>query len=140
MSMKRANGDESVYWIGGMKTEAGTDQTVPIHSKIFLIVKKHWRSNRKFLFVDEKQTALTYNQYRRRFKRIMQWLRMDHTSHETRHTFITNAEYSGMPYDVLKLIVRHEFFDITEKYYIHRSLGDLHPGIELVDYTPEKQN
>lgn len=131
---------EAGLMIGGMKTEAGTARTVPIHSKIFPIVKKHWRPDRKFLFVDEKQTALTYDQYRGRFKHIMQWLHMDHTPHETRHTFITNAERNGMPRDVLKLIVGHELFDVTEKYYIHRSPDDLRVGIELVGYTPEKQN
>lgn len=129
---------EAGLMIGGIKTEAGTDRTVPIHSKIFPIVKKHWRSDRKFLFVDERQTALTYDQYRGRFKHIMQWLHMDHTPHETRHTFITNAEQNGMPRDILKLIVGHELNDITEKYYIHRSLDDLRTGIELVDYTRKK--
>jgi integrase len=121
--------------VGGMKTEAGTDRIVPIHSLIRDIVRKHYRTDRKFLFVDERQTGLTYDQYRGRFKHIMQWLRMTHTPHETRHTFITNAEANGMPRDVLKLIVGHELYDVTEKYYIHRSVDDLKRDIELVNYS-----
>ncbi len=121
--------------VGGMKTEAGTDRIVPIHSLILDIVRKHYRTDRKFLFVDERQTGLTYDQYRGRFKHIMQWLRMTHTPHETRHTFITNAEANGMPRDVLKLIVGHELYDVTEKYYIHRSVDDLKHDIELIDYS-----
>lgn len=128
---------EENYMIGGIKTEAGTDRTVPIHPKIKHIVESHYNPEFERLFMNERLEAMTYDQYRGRFKRVMQRLKFDHTPHETRHTFITNGKHRKMPDAVLKTIVGHEIWDITDKVYAHYTTADLYAGIELIDYTDE---
>ncbi len=119
--------------IGGMKTEAGTDRTVPIHPLIRPIVKSHYNPDFKYLFLNDRLEQMTYDQYRGRFKNIMRRFGFSHTPHETRHTFITNAQRKKMPRWILKEIVGHEDHDITD-HYTHWSVDDLHESIILIDY------
>lgn len=121
--------------VGGMKTEAGTDRIVPIHEKVRHIVKKHFDADRRYLFRNEKNELMTYDQYRGRFKHIMSQLKMTHTPHETRHTFITCAKAKHMDDNLLKMIVGHEITDITESVYTHRPLSDLVVAMTLIDYS-----
>lgn len=127
------------HWvvIGGMKTDAGTDRIVPIHEKVRHIVEKHYDKDRRYLFLNEKNEFMTYDQYRGRFKRIMSQLKMEHTPHETRHTFITCAKIKRMDKNLLKMIVGHEISDITEAVYTHRPLSDLTEAMALIDYDGE---
>lgn len=121
--------------LGGMKTEAGTDRIVPIHEKVRHIVKKHYDPDRRYLFRNEKNEFMTYDQYRGRFKHIMSNLKMEHTPHETRHTFITCAKAKHMDENLLKMIVGHEITDVTEAVYTHRSLSNLVEAVALIDYS-----
>lgn len=121
--------------MGGMKTEAGTDRTVPIHEKVRHIVNRHFDADRRYLFRNEKNEFMTYDQYRGRFKHIMAQLKMEHTPHETRHTFITCAKAKRMDENLLKMIVGHEITDITEAVYTHRPLSDLVEAVALINYN-----
>lgn len=123
--------------VGGMKTEAGTDRTVPIHEKVRHIVQKHYDPGRRYLFRNEKNEFMTYDQYRGRFKHIMSQLKMYHTPHETRHTFISCAKSKRMDDNLLKMIVGHEIRDITESVYTHRPVSDLIEAMTLIDYSGE---
>ena len=49
--------------VGGMKTEAGTERIVPIHEKVRHIVKRHYNPENKYLFCNERQEFMTYDQY-----------------------------------------------------------------------------
>ena len=123
--------------IGGIKTEAGTNRTVPIHPKIRHIVEKHYNPAFERLFMNERMENMTYDQFRGRFKHIMHRFKMEHTPHETRHTFITNAKHKQMPDAILKQIVGHEVWDITDAVYTHYTNSDLITGISLIDYSNE---
>lgn len=64
--------------IGGLKTDAGRNRIVPIHSKIIGLVQKNYdqavKMQSEYLFNDEngqQGTWLTYDKYRGRFKKIM---------------------------------------------------------------------
>lgn len=121
--------------VGGMKTAAGTDRTVPIHEKVRHIVSRHFDAEQRYLFRNEKNEFMTYDQYRGRFKNIMAQLNMSHTPHETRHTFITCAKAKHMDENLLKMIVGHEITDITEAVYTHRPTSDLVDAMALIDYS-----
>ena len=123
--------------VGGMKTEAGTDRTVPIHEKVRHIVQRHYNPENKYLFCNERLEFMIYDQYRGRFKRIMSMLKMSHTLHETRHTFISCAKSKRMDDNLLKLIVGHEIRDVTEAVYTHRPVTDLIEAIAIIDYSGE---
>lgn len=119
---------EENYIIGGVKTEAGTDRYVPIHPKVYDLVKycyeKSIEYNSDVLFFDidrKKAKELTYDKYRGRFKKILEYNELSgYSPHCTRHTFITKAKEVNMNEYAIKMIAGHEIRDITENVYTHR--------------------
>lgn len=125
--------------IGGLKTDAGRNRTVPIHPVIADLVRNNYdaavQMQSESLFNDEngqQGTWLTYDKYRNRFNKVMKKLNLQHKPHDTRHTFITKAKEAGVNEYTLKLIVGHEITDITEKVYTHRTLEDMKREIEKI--------
>lgn len=123
---------EQMTYTGGLKTDAGKNRTVPIHPIVADLVKRNYEKavemGSEYLFNDsdgQQGTHLTYDKYRGRFNKVMRRLEMDHKPHDTRHTFITKAKEAGVNEYVLKRIVGHEVWDVTEKVYTHRSIEDL---------------
>lgn len=130
---------ENKVYTGGLKTDAGRNRTVPIHSKVFDLVKSNYEKalamNSEYLFNDEngqQGTYLTYDKYRGRFNKINKKLHLTHKPHDTRHTFITRAKSAKMDEYILKLIVGHEIDDVTEKVYTHRTMEELRYEMEKV--------
>lgn len=138
--LKIANVDlENHTYTGGLKTDAGRNRTIPIHSKVYDIVEKNYKKavemNSEYLFNDEngqQGTHLTYDKYRGRFTKINKRLHLSHRPHDTRHTFITKAKAAGVDEYVLKIIVGHEINDVTEKVYTHRSMEEFKNEIEKI--------
>lgn len=124
---------------GGLKTDAGKNRIVPIHSLIAPLVEKRIREantlQSEYLFNDvngQQGTYMTYDKYRHRFDKVMSRLNMKHSPHETRHTFITKAKANNMDEYILKLIAGHTIVDITEKIYTHRTIEQLKNEIEKI--------
>lgn len=125
---------ENGWMKGGMKTEAGKDRLVPIHSKILPLIQKRYEKNEEFLFYDEnsRDSSMTYDKYRKRFLKVMERLNMNHTPHEARHTFITLAKEYNVDEYAIKKIVGHAISDITEAIYTHRDKEWLKEEIEKI--------
>lgn len=129
---------------GGIKTTAGKNRLVPIHSLVRGIVEKYYNEavniGSIYLFNDTKKKkrgiGLSYDQYLSRFNKVLDILnfRKEITPHYTRHTFISRAKSRqvNMNEYILKLIVGHEIGDLTEHVYTHRELQDLKEEIELI--------
>lgn len=134
---------ENGFIRGGIKTTAGKNRVVPIHSIIRPIVEKYYNeaieAGSQYLFNDtskKKGIGLSKDQYLSRFNKVKKQLnlREEITPHYTRHTFITRAksrEVSMNEY-ILKLIVGHDIGDLTEHVYTHRELQDLKEEMELI--------
>lgn len=127
---------------GGLKTDAGKNRIVPIHSLIKPLIEKRIDEatslHSEYLFNDingQQGITMTYDKYRKRFDKAMKALNMKHRPHETRHTFITNAKACNMDEYVLKLIVGHAIEDITEKTYTHRTIEQLKSEMEKLPKT-----
>ena len=117
---------------GGMKTDAGTDRTIPIHPKILpLIEYYYYKSNGELLFYDYDKvtpTRMTYDKYRGRFKKILLrhgWSEL-YTPSCPRHTFATKAQKAKMDDYARKMIMGHELTDVTYKHYTHLDTFDMH--------------
>lgn len=126
-------------YTGGLKTDAGRNRTIPIHSKVYDIVERNYKKavemNSEYLFNDEngqQGTYLTYDKYRGRFTKINKRLHLSHRPHDTRHTFITKAKAAGVDEYILKIIVGHEISDVTEKVYTHRTMEAFRDEIEKI--------
>lgn len=127
---------ENKTMLGGLKTDAGKNRIVPIHSKILPLVKAYYDEDNTQLFNDftgQQDSAMTYDKYRSRFKKVMERFNMKQKPHDTRHTFISLAKENKMDEYIIKLIVGHSIQDITEKVYTHRTIEQLKKEIEKID-------
>jgi integrase len=142
LKVKDVNWEDN-YIEGGIKTKAGKNRLVPIHSLVKPIVEKYYNEavsvGSEYLFNDiTKKTGigLSRDQYLSRFNKVMERLhfRLDLTPHYTRHTFITKAKSRQVNMNdyILKLIVGHSIKDITEHVYTHREIQDLQEEIEKI--------
>lgn len=125
--------------LGGLKTDAGKNRIVPIHPIIRPLIENRMKEatamQSEFLFNDangQQGTYMTYDKYRKRFEKVMKYLKLTHRPHETRHTFITKAKACNVDEYILKLIVGHAIDDITEKVYTHRTIDQLRAEMEKI--------
>ena len=129
---------------GGMKTAAGTNRVVPIHSKIKELVKREYDQavslGSKYLInsLDTRthtgSTKFTYDKYRIRMKNLINELGLnpDHRAHDGRVQFITMAKKYNVDEYAIKYMVGHEISDITEKVYTKRDTEWLKDEIEKI--------
>lgn len=127
---------------GGMKTEAGTDRVVPIHSRIRpLVLRKYQEAESlgsKYLFNGaggrRKNIMFTYNRYQKGFTQVRDELKLnpDHRPHDGRTHFVTAAKKAGVDEYAIKYIVGHKISDITEKVYTKREFEWLKEEIEKI--------
>lgn len=115
--------------IGGKKTKAGTDRTVPISKHILNIIKEYYVEGQKYLFVNTKGTKILYENYRSKFKEIYP----DNTTHDGRHTFASLMDSANVNKMTFYKIIGHAGDNITEKIYTHKTVEELKEGISQLD-------
>ncbi len=130
--------------VGGIKTAAGTNRTIPIHTKIRPFIEKRYAdaitSGSKYLITctdgksHKANIKLTYDKYRHRFNKIIEELGLnpEHRPHDPRKQFVTKAKKAGVDDNAIKLIVGHAISDITEKIYTNRDIDWLKKDIEKI--------
>lgn len=128
---------------GGMKTDAGMDRVVPIHSKIRHLVERKYKEavelGSKYLFNctdgrNGKVTMMSYSQYQKGFGMIRDELKLnpEHRPHDGRKHFVTAAKKAGVDEYAIKYMVGHKISDITEKVYTQREFEWLRTEIEKI--------
>lgn len=110
------------YFFGGVKTEAGKNRYVPIHSAIMPLVKGN--PNR----LNKSSHYFRFNMYDTLKKLGIQ----KHTPHDCRHTFAMLCDESGVKETDKKFIMGHAFQDVSNAIYGHRTLDYLKEQIELI--------
>lgn len=126
--------------IGGLKTPAGKNRIVPIHTKIspllFDQIKMSKQLGSDYLCPStiNPKNKMSYKAYSYGFKRICKELGLDqeHRPHDPRKTFITRAKEAGVDEYAIKRIVGHKISDITEAVYTERSIDWLHEEIKKI--------
>lgn len=113
------------YFQGGVKTATSKDRIVPIHSEIMPLVRE---------IVAETGTIIpNITKARQEIKDFCQAHNMNHTPHDTRHTFSALCEKYGVKESDRKRMLGHSFgADIANGVYGHRSLDDLKKEIEKI--------
>ena len=125
------------YMIGGSKTDAGIDRTIPIANCILPLVR-HFYTISKFahypylIMPDEKRhLPRLYDKlcigmlFRKNYP--------GHTAHDTRHGFISLCDNYSVPGAITKKIVGHASSNVTDDIYTHKSLHQL---LEWVNTLP----
>ena len=120
--------------VGGLKTEAGTDRTIPIHKKIVPIIERV--CGETYLFQSPRGKKFLYSNEGYRLNKFMRSLGFDHTIHETRHTFISQCDRLSINKISIKRMVGHSTKekDITDDVYTHKNADDLLAAIDAFDY------
>lgn len=135
---------ENWTFTGGMKTEAGRERLVPIHSRIRPLVKKRYDEavelGSKYLFnctdtrTHRSSLMLTYDKYQQRYNKLRDALKLnpDHRAHDGRKHFVTKAKKYKVDEYAIKYMVGHAINDVTEKVYTQREVLWLQEEIEKI--------
>lgn len=113
------------YMHGGLKTKTSRERIVPIHSAILPLIKRRLRRDKKLLPAPPNVT-------RELFKKYCAKHNMQHTPHDTRHTFAMLCDKYGVNENDKKRMLGHAFADVTNKVYGHRELEGLREQIEKI--------
>ena len=103
----------------GTKTKAAK-RLVPIHKEISPLIEKRLARGGEYLMVSLSGKRLTYDQlYSTILEAFCSQHEMDHTFHETRHTFATFTKASKLDPTLRQFIMGHANKDITDDVYTH---------------------
>lgn len=127
---------EIPYMIGGIKTEAGKDRIIPIHSEILEYVRYFYSMgapNREYLLINSKGGKMEASNFRRRhYYPLLETLGIEKKSpHSTRHTYTTMLHASGAKQENIIKLVGHTDFKTTQEHYIHQNINELKATIEM---------
>lgn len=118
---------------GGIKTDAGKDRVIPIHSKIMPYIKSWYAKGGDALICDDKGKKLSAKRYREKFyypaleaaeARLL-------TPHACRHTFCSLLADAGADTLAIKLLAGHADYGFTANEYTH-------PEVEMLKKAMNK--
>lgn len=115
------------YFQGGVKTKAGKNRIVPIHSAILPLVKRRLERD------SQLATVLPLAFRNRMYSKLKELGLPRHTPHDCRHTFSRLCKKYGVNENDRKRMLGHSFgSDITNAVYGHRTLEELRAEIEKI--------
>lgn len=117
---------------GGTKTAAGKNRVVPIHSKIQNIVQKRVEQSKSGYLFEYNGKKIKQSQYRGIWSTLMEQLAMNHTPHETRHTFRSRLDSAGANKVCIDRLMGHKSKGTGERVYTHKDIEELRMNIELI--------
>lgn len=135
LKLKKKNVDlERNLITGGSKTDAGKDRVIPIHSKILPLIIKRMGNKTDYLIPNKTETGFySYNNFRKNeFIVMMKQLGMDHTIHDTRHTFATMISDVSDNDSAITGIIGHTDISMTKK-YTHTNIEKMRMEIEKIN-------
>ena len=136
LTMKKENIHlDKRYMIGGLKTEAGIDRMIPIHKRILPLIEDRMnKSNYPYLITNKSGTKMGYDSFRKYYLRdFLEDTKVEHTIHDTRHTFISELDRLNVNSIVIKRIVGHSDSDVTE-HYTHKDVEELLEAVDKISW------
>lgn len=134
MTIKNVHLDKRYMFVETSKTRAGI-RYVPIHKKILPLVSARYNEQNSHLCVNDRGGKMKYqNFYLHHFeKNIKPILDINHTIHETRHTFISQCNRLELNEVAVQRIVGHANETITH-HYTDKNINDLIKTIDKFNY------
>lgn len=117
---------------GGLKTEAGKNRIVPIHTSIYPFIKNLLQKNRKYLFEDKNGNKFFKAEYYKIWHSIMKRIGANKTVHEARHTFETILDNAGANRRCIDLLMGHKSKDVGNRVYNHKTIEQLRVAVEMI--------
>lgn len=110
---------------GGIKTAAGKDRIIPIHSAIYPMICERRDPNEQYFL------KCSPDKYRKTFNSIMNYLNIMHSPHECRHTFETFLDAAGANRKCIDMMMGHASKDVGNRIYNHKTIEQLREAVEL---------
>lgn len=133
LDIKSKNVDlEKRVIVGGLKTEAGKNRSIPIHKEILPIIEKLLSENNTYLISSDKGRKVNYTNYLTNVWNKDEVLKK-YTPHYTRHTFISQSVKCKIDKVKIQKIVGHSAKDVTD-HYTHFNFEDLLEAIDTFNY------
>ena len=121
--------------IGGLKTEAGRNRTVPVHSKIQPLIESWVAAGHESLYADKDGKPYNKDRFTRNvWKPAIAALGLpdDLSPHSARHTCATRLSAAGARPEDIQQILGHSDYSETANTYINQDVTALHNAIALV--------
>lgn len=135
LKLKKSNVDlVNCTLTGGSKTEAGKNRIIPIHSKILPLIAERMKNNTEYLIANKTgKRCIVYDNFRTFiFTPMMAKLGMEHTLHDTRHTFATMISDVSDNETAITGIIGHTNINMTKK-YTHTNIEKMKKEIEKIN-------
>lgn len=140
LGMKTADIDLTEWTMkGGVKTKAGKNRIVPIHSGIKSLVSARICSHSStFLYDMENDKPISITALRKAFAEVLSQLQIneEHTPHDCRHTFTSLLDSAGANDVCIDRLVGHASKTITKKTYTHKDIDELREAVEMIKIAP----
>lgn len=120
---------------GGIKTDAGKDRIVPVHSKIQPIVEGWIAADHKALYADKKGNHYNKDRFTSSiWKPAIEALGLpsDLTPHSARHTCATRLAAAGARPEDIQQILGHADYAVTANTYINQDVSTLANSMEMM--------
>lgn len=118
------------YAIGGIKTDAGKDRTIPLHDAVIPLLAKRMETGQRYVIQGAKNPSMPYVTFNKEWRKRP--LLAAHKTHDTRHTFISMLHSADVSEVTIKLIVGHAQKDVTGQVYIHKMLPELLEAVNRI--------
>jgi len=140
LSMHTENVSLSAWTMtGGVKTAAGKNRIVPIHSGIRHLVQHYHKPGKPFFISNPNNgRAMTKTAYYRLFDNVLTECRITtkHTPHDCRHTFTSLLDSAGANEVCIDRLVGHASKSLTKRTYTHKDMEELRAAVELIKIEP----
>lgn len=123
-------------WVitGGIKTDAGRDRVIPVHSKIRPYLS-YWYSQSGSRLITRGGESISVDYYRKSiFEPTLKRAGIERhlTPHSTRHTFATLLSKAKAPIKDIQAIIGHSDYAVTANTYTHPDIEELRQAIEMI--------
>lgn len=127
---------DTVEWtmVGGVKTAAGKNRIVPVHTRIRPLVQRRLDDGGERLIMSARGKPMSRELYWHAWHDLMDALGMSHVTHECRHTFESALDAAGANRRCIDLLMGHTSKDVGNRVYNHKTIEQLREAIELLDY------
>ena len=119
---------------GGLKNRYSRERTVPIHSKIYDLVKIRYDKKFKSLIYHDGEKGISEQKYREHFDNALKecGIMEKHTPHDCRHTCNSMLIKAKADRIARYRIMGHSGKDINEKIYSHLTVEQLREELEKI--------
>ena len=121
---------------GGMKTAAGKNRIVPIHSDILPIIQMHHSQKTHLFELDPKQETESYRtKFLKHWQKYMKSIGFYHQTHDCRVTIRSKLDSAEANKVAIDRIMGHASKSVGERVYTKKTIKELQDAINLLSYS-----